>query len=111
MILCLSTSCVQFAQPLLMDRGVFVKSINLAWLKVQIFLTSYGGSPSDLAAPIKKRLNNYPTVTKKSLVFDKYEDIPVKYHERMRRASELVIDYDLSVSSHIDRCNYEKQIQ
>ena len=26
-------------------------------------------------------------------------------------ASEVVIDYDLSIASHLDRCNYEKQVQ
>ena len=33
-VLCLPTSCVQFAQHLLMDRDVFVKAINLGWSKV-----------------------------------------------------------------------------
>ena len=28
----------------------------------------------------------------------------------MWRASEVVIDYDLSILSHLDTCNYEKQI-
>ena len=34
-----------------------------------------------------------------------------KVNERMWRASEGVIDYHLSITSHLDRCNYEKQIQ
>ena len=42
--------------------------------------------------------------------FYKYEDISVKDNERMWRASEVVIDYGLSIASHLYRSNYEKQI-
>ena len=35
------------------------------------------------------------------VVFDKYHEISTKDHERMQRASEVVIDYDLSIASHL----------
>ena len=55
--------------------------------------------------------NNYTDVTRKIIGFDKYKDIPAKDNEKMWGASEVVIDYNLSTTSHLDRCNYEKQIQ
>ena len=45
------------------------------------------------------------------LLFDKYKNISAKDNARMWWASEVGIDYDLSTASHLDRCNYEKQIQ
>ena len=53
----------------------------------------------------------YKDVTRKILGFYKYKDISDKDNARMWRASEVVIDYDLSIASHLYRCNYEKQIQ
>ena len=53
----------------------------------------------------------YTDASRKILGFDKYKDTSAKVNERMRRASEVVIDYDLSIASHLNRCNYEKQIQ
>ena len=47
--------------------------------------------------------NNYADATRKILGFDKYENISAKDNERMWRASEVVIDYDLSIISHLDR--------
>ena len=41
-----------------------------------------------------------------ALTSTKYE-----VNERMWRASEVVIDYDLSIASQLDRYNNEKQIQ
>ncbi len=35
----------------------------------------------------------------KIIVFDKYKDISAKDHERMRRAGEMVIDYEFSITS------------
>ena len=37
------------------------------------------------------------------VVFDEYHDISAKDHERMRRAIEVVIDYDLSIASHLPK--------
>ena len=82
-----------------MVRDVFVKAsiINLAWSKVQLFVTPHGGSHYDLVAPIEECFNNYTDASRKILGFDKYEDFSAKYNERMWRASEVVIDYDFSV--------------
>ena len=55
--------------------------------------------------------NNYTGDTRKFHGFDNYKDISAKDNDRMWRASEVVIDYDLSIASHLDICNYEKQIQ
>ena len=60
---------------------------------------------------IEECFNNYPDAANRILVFDKYEDISAKDHERMRQASKSVIDYDLAIASHLDKSNYEKQIQ
>ena len=64
---------------------------------------SHGGSPSDLIASIEERLSNYSDAIKKIVVFDKYQDISAKDHDRMRRASEVVIDYDFSIASHLPK--------
>ena len=53
----------------------------------------------------------YTDATRKILDFEKYEDISAIDNKRIWRASEVVIDYDLSISSHLNTCNYEKQIQ
>ena len=59
-----------------------------------------GGSLFEVFASIEERLSKYTEATsKKIVVFDKYHDISAKDHERMRRASETVIDYDLSIAS------------
>ena len=57
-----------------MVRDVFVKAsvTNLAWSKVQIFLTPHGGSHYDLVASIEEYFNNYTDATRKILGFDKY---------------------------------------
>ena len=72
-----------------------------------------GGSDYDLVASIPECFNKYTYTdsTRKILGFDKYEGISAKDNERMWRASEVVIDYDLSIASHLNRCIYEKQIQ
>ena len=53
----------------------------------------------------------HTNVARKTLGFDKYKAISAKDNDRMWRASEVVIDYDLSIASHLNKCNYEKQIQ
>ena len=52
-----------------------------------------------MIASIQGRINCYPDVAEKIIVFDKYKDISAKYHEIMRRAGEVVIDYKLSITS------------
>ena len=59
----------------------------------------HGGRLSDLIASIQGRINRYPDVAEKIIVFDKYKGISAKDHERMRRAGEVVIDYELSITS------------
>ena len=82
-----------------MVMDVFVKAsiINQAWSKIQIFLTPHGGSHYDLVASIEECFNKYmyTDATRAILGFDKYKDISAKDNERMRRASEVVIYYDL----------------
>jgi hypothetical protein len=48
---------------------------------------------------IQGRLNRYPDGTEKIVVFDKYQEVSAKDHERMRRAGEIIIDYELSLTS------------
>jgi len=63
----------------------------------------HGGSPTDLIASIQGRLSHYPFGTEKILVFDKYHDVSAKDHERMRRAGEVIIDYELSITSSLPK--------
>ncbi len=57
------------------------------------------GSPSDVIESIRRRLNRYPQEAEKIIVFDKYQDVSAKDHERIRRAAEVPIDYELSITS------------
>ena len=59
----------------------------------------HGGSPFDVIESIRRRLSRYPHEAKKIIVFDKYQDVSAKDHERMRRAAEVAIDYELSITS------------
>ena len=59
------------------------------------------GSPSELIASNEEHLSNYPEASKKFVVFDKYQDISAKDHDRMRQASGVVLDYGLSIASHL----------
>ena len=59
----------------------------------------HDGSPLDLIASMQDRLDRYPDRTKKTIVFDKYQSISAKDHERMCRAGEAVIEYDISITS------------
>ena len=58
----------------------------------------HGGVPADLIASIKGRLSRYPNDSDKIVVFDKYQGVSAKDHERKRRAGEVVIDYELSIT-------------
>lgn len=44
-------------------------------------------------------MHRYPDGTEKILVLDKYHDVSAKDHERVRRAGEVLIDYELSITS------------
>ena len=63
----------------------------------------HGDSPTELIASIEGRLSNYPEATKKNVVFEKYQDISAKDHERIWRASKVAIDHDLSIESHLPK--------
>ena len=60
----------------------------------------HGSSPSDVIESIRCRLIRSPTRLRKSLSsIYKYQDVSAKDHERMRRAAEVPIDYELSITS------------
>ena len=55
---------------------------------------SHGGDGSDLGEHIKRFLSRYCVGTEQVLVFDRYDDLSAKYHERVRHA-----DYNLTANS------------
>ena len=57
-------------------------------------------SSSELIASNKEHLSYYPETSKKIVAFNKYQDIS-KDHDRMQQASGAVLDYDLSIASHL----------
>ena len=59
----------------------------------------HGGGRSDVIESIRRRLSRYPHEAETIIVFDKYQDISAKDHERMLRAFEVPIDYELSITS------------
>ena len=63
----------------------------------------HGGSPSDLIASIQSHLKRYSNDIDKIIVFDKYHDISAKDHERMRCAGEVIIDYELSITTSLPK--------
>ena len=65
---------------------------RIIWLHVS--------SPSEVIASNEEHLSNFPEASKKFDIFDKYQDISAKDHDRMRKASGAVLDYDLSIASH-----------
>ena len=58
----------------------------------------HGGDTSDLGDNIKNRLSCYPIGTEQVLVFDRYNDLSAKDHERIRRAGEGSTDYNLTTN-------------
>ena len=66
-----------------------------------IIIWPHVSSPSELIASNEEHLSNYPEASEKIVVFDKYQDISAKDHDRMRQASGAVLDYDLSIASHL----------
>ena len=63
----------------------------------------HSGAPSDLISSIKARTSRYSDDADKIAVFDKYQGISAKDHERMRRTGEATIDYDLSITSSLPK--------
>ena len=122
MVLCLLTSCVCVVPPTLfggqgcLHKGL-VKRIGVVEISPKSadtiiidvsklfyhIIRQHVGSQSELVAYIEERLSKYPEATKKIVAFDSYQDISVKDRERMRRASQIVIGYDLSIASHLTK--------
>ena len=75
----------------------------------------HGGIPSDLIASIKGCLSRYPNNADKIIVFDKYQGISAKDHERKRQAGEESINYDLFITCSLPKreiimkCKNDKQ--
>ena len=63
----------------------------------------HGGSPSNLIASIQSYLGRYPNDTDKIVVFDKYNTLSAKDHERMRHAGEVMLDYELSITTSLPK--------
>ena len=59
----------------------------------------HGGSSSDVIESIHRRLSRYPHEAEKIFVFVEYQNVSAKDPERMRRAAEVPIDYELSITS------------
>ena len=59
----------------------------------------HGGDVSVLAESMKRRLSCYPDSSEQMLVFDRYDDLSAKDHERMRRAGEGSSEYNLTNNS------------
>ncbi|KAK3877225.1 hypothetical protein Pcinc_018025 [Petrolisthes cinctipes] len=58
-----------------------------------------GGDATMLFENFKRRLSCYPAGTEKIMVFDRYEDLSAKDHERMRRGGEGSINFNLTINS------------
>ena len=62
----------------------------------------HGGDALMLFENTKQRLSSqhgYPAGTETILVFDRYDDISAKDHERVRRGGESSTDYNLIINS------------
>ena len=75
---------------------IVIVDVQQLWYRI---VWPHGGSPSDVIELIRRRLSRYPHKAEKIIVFDKYQDVSAKDHERMRRAAEVPIDYELSITS------------
>ena len=58
-----------------------------------------GGMISAIVDSMKQHISYYPNHSKKIIVFDKYDDCSVKDHERVRRAGEGSVSYNLTHNS------------
>ena len=59
------------------------------------------GQPADLVKSIETRLSAYPQFSDKILVFDKHSTSSAKNHERARRTGNKILEYDLTLNSHL----------
>ena len=91
----LMMSMVVFAPKQLTLSLLMFLSYHIVW--------PHSGSPSDLIESIKGRLCHYSNNSDKIIVFDKYHNISAKDHKRIRRASEVIIDYELSIASSLPK--------
>ncbi|KAJ8412704.1 hypothetical protein AAFF_G00116550 [Aldrovandia affinis] len=55
------------------------------------------GTVADLAASMGRRLNCY--ITQTFIIFDRYEQVSAKDHEKQRRAGESSTEYQLSLTT------------
>ena len=65
-------------------------------------VSPHGGDALVLFENTKQRMSSqhgYPAGTEKILVFDRYDDISAKDHERVRRGGEGSTDYNLTINS------------
>ena len=60
----------------------------------------YAGSASDLANSMKDRLGQYQP-TEVLVIFDRYDDRSARDHERIRRAGEEDVNYNITISSNL----------
>ena len=58
-------------------------------------------SRSERMASNEEHLSNYSEASKKIVVFEKYLEISAKDQDRVRQASGALLDYDLSIESHL----------
>ncbi len=63
----------------------------------------HGGDVSSLVASIETHLKRYPATAERILVFDKYNGVSAKDHERVRRSGDEQVDYCISVSSKLPK--------
>ena len=84
------------------------KKINPKVMASRLFyriIWPHVSSPSELIASNEEHLSNYLEASKKIVVFDKYQNISVKDHDRLRQARGAVLDYDLFIESHLPKRN------
>ena len=86
--------CVKTSQPMLPE----VTIVDMSQLLFHIVWPSEG-DVSAIVKSIKTRLSSLPG--KKILVFDKYNSVSAKDHERMRRTDLNSIDYNLTINTQL----------
>ena len=88
--------------PEILPEAANTVIVNVSQLFYHI-VWPHGGTPSNLIVSIQSRLSYYTDGAKKIIVFDKYKDISAKDHERKRRAGEVIIDYEFTITSHLPK--------
>ena len=63
----------------------------------------HGGDVSSLVNSIQYHLKKYPLTAERILVFDKYNGVSAKDHERARRSVEEQVDYHISLTSKLPK--------